>query len=379
MKQKHTTWVDISNEAIQHNILQFKKIIPKSTHFMAVVKSNGYGHGMVNAARVAVVNNVKWIGTVNLDEALTLRKNNIKSRILVLSYFNPLRLKEAIDKNITLTVYGYNAARTIDKIALRFRKKASIHFKVDTGTSRLGLLPEQSVTVIKKIASLKNINLEGLFTHFADAENPNQRVTNNQISKFKKVLQNLSNAGINISVKHCACSAATILNRNSHLDLVRVGISLYGLYSIDPNGTESERVKKRLQLKPALSWRTKVIQIKDVPAQSSIGYGQSFTTKRRMKIALIPVGYWDGLDRKISNNGCVIVRGHRCKIRGRVCMNLSMIDVTNLKIVKTGDIVTLIGKEGKSEITADEIAKKTNTINYEVVTRINPLIPRIYK
>ncbi len=378
MIQKHITWVEISKQAIQHNISQFKKIIPQSTSIMAVVKSNGYGHGMVQTAKIAASMKSTWIGTVNLNEALELRKKNIRSRILVLSYFDPLRLNEAIKRSITLTVYGYKAAKTIDTIAARLKKRVPIHFKIDTGTSRLGLLPEESVTVIKKISALKHIFVEGVFTHFADAENPNQKVTNRQINQFNNVIKDLSNSGIEIPIKHCACSAATILNKMSHLDVVRIGISLYGLYSIESNGGASARAKKRLHLKPALSWKSKILQVKTIPARSSIGYGQTFKAKKRMTIALIPVGYWDGLDRKASNKGSVLVRGQRCKIRGRICMNLTVIDVTHIKNVRAGDVVTLIGTSGKAEISADELADITDTINYEVVTRINPLIPRIY-
>ena len=378
MKQKRITWVEISTHALRYNISQFKKILSPTVHIMAVVKSNAYGHGMYKTAQIVSLNKNIWIGTVNLDEALELRKNGIHSKILVLSFFDPMQLEKAIKQNITLTIYGLQAAKKINRAASKLGKKAVIHFKVDTGTSRLGLLPDKSVETIQKIQLLKNIKLEGIFTHFADAENQNQKVTNNQIAVFKEVIEMLDDLGIEIPIKHCACSAATILNTASHFDLVRIGISLYGLYSIEPNGTKSRRIKKRLGLKPALAWRTKIIQIKTIPAGSSVGYGRTFKTKRAMKIALIPVGYWDGLDRRNSNNGIVIIKGQRCSIRGRICMNLTMIDVTHLKTVCTGDIVTLIGKDGKSEITVDEIAQNTKTINYEVITRINPLIPRIF-
>jgi len=378
MKQKPITWLAISKKALKHNVTQFKKIVPKKSGLMAVVKSNAYGHGLIESAEIFQQAGCNWLGTVNLNEALLLRRAGIKGRILVLSYFHPDKLVEAVRQNITLTIYHYKAAQQIDRISKKLRQRTKIHFKVDTGTSRLGILSEKCLPIIKKIKKLKNIELEGIFSHFADAENPNQKFTTIQLNRFNLLINNLKKENINIPVKHFTCSAATLLNKKSHLNLVRLGISLYGLWSIENNGTKIKKQYSRFNLKPALAWYSKIIQIKELPAKTSVGYGLSYKTSKKIKIALIPVGYWEGYDRKLSNKGEILIRGHRCKIRGRICMNLTMVDITGLKNVKVGDKVTLIGQDSNQKISADELAEKTDTINYEVITKINPLLPRFY-
>ncbi|MCH7492012.1 alanine racemase [Patescibacteria group bacterium] len=372
------TWVAISRSAIRHNIRQLQRIVSPSTQFMAVVKSNAYGHGLIEVAKIAKQAKVSWLATVNLDEALELRASGIKGRILVLSYYHPDKIKEAIKKNITLTVYGYAAAKKINAAAKLLRTKTKVHFKVDTGTSRLGVLPLDCAPMLHKIRQLDNIKIEGIFSHFADAENLNQAFTNRQINTFNKIVSELEIQNIKIPLKHLACSASTILNKESHQDLIRIGIALYGLWSIEKKGWLAKKLLPGLNLRPALSWYTTIIQLKKLPPHSTVGYGASYKTNKDTTLALVPVGYWEGYDRKLSNTGEVIIRGKRCSIRGRVCMNLMMIDVTSLPNVKVGDRVILIGQEGKESITADELANKIKTINYEIITRINPLINRVY-
>lgn len=378
MKNKNVTWLSISKEALLHNVRQFRKIVSKNTQIMAVVKSNAYGHGIIECAKIFKKAGCDWLGTVNLNEALLLRKNGIKGRILVLSYFHPDKLEEAIKKNITLTIYYYKSALLLNQIGKKLKKKVKIHFKADTGTSRLGVLTKNCLLLIKRIKKLDNIEIEGIFSHLADSENPDQIFTNQQINKFEKLLVQLTKVGINIPIKHIGCSASTLLNRRSHFNLVRLGISLYGLWSVEKNGKRVQKLYKQFNLLPALSWYTSIIQIKELPAKAIIGYGCTYKTTRKTKIALMPVGYWDGYDRNLSNQGEVLISGKRCKIRGRVCMNLTIIDVTEVKDIRVGDRVTLIGSGGKDEITADELANRTSTINYEIITRINPLIPRVY-
>lgn len=377
MPHKPITWLEISSSAIRHNIKQFHKVVAKKTELMAVVKSNAYGHGMIEVAKIAVQAGVKWLGTVNLDEALALRRANIRSRILVFSYWHPNKLVEALKRNITLTIYSYSAAKQISLIAKKLHKKVKIHFKVDTGTSRLGARTNDAIELVKKVSALPNIQIEGIFSHLADSENPDQKFTNQQIDSFEKLLTSLEEQGINIPIKHIACSAATLLNKRSHFNLVRIGISLYGLWSVEKDGERVRKLHKQFSLRPALSWHTSIVQVKELPAHTPVGYGCTYTAAKRMKLAIIPVGYWEGFDRRLSNIGEVLIQGKRCLIRGRICMNLTMVDVTHLKNVEAGERVTLIGRDVKEEISADEIARKIGTINYEVVTRINPLIPRI--
>lgn len=373
------TWLEISASAIRHNINQFKKVVSKKTELMAVVKSNAYGHGMVEVAKIAVKTGVKWLGTVNLDEALELRKASIKTRILVFSYWHPDKLAEAVKKNITLTVYSYSAARDISAIAKKLHKIARVHFKVDTGTSRLGARTDFALALIRKISDLPNIQIEGIFSHLADSENLNQKFTNQQIDQFEKLITQLEEQGITIPINHIACSAATLLNQRSHFNLVRIGISLYGLWSVEKDGARVKKLHKQFGLRPALSWYTTIVQVKELAAHTPVGYGCTYTTTKRTKLAIIPIGYWEGFDRRLSNCGEVLIQGKRCPVRGRICMNLTMVDVTHLPNVRAGERVTLIGRDGEAEVTSDDIAKKIGTINYEVVTRINPLLPRLYK
>lgn len=377
LQNNFNTWIEISSKAIKHNLDQLKKIIKPSTQIMPIIKANAYGHGFIEIAKILVKLKVKWVGVASLEEALELRENNIKTRILVLSFYNQKLLNQAVQKNITLTIYSYEVAEKINSISKKLKKVTPIHFKIDTGTSRLGLLANDSVESILRITKLSNIKIEGLFSHLADAENPNQKFTKKQTSIFNKVVKELEINKVKINYKHLACSAAVFLNKDTHKDIVRYGISLYGMWSIKEDNKIVKDIYKKVTLKPVLSWYTKIIQIKKLEAGSSVGYGQSYKTIKKTRIALIPVGYYDGYDRKLSNIGEVLIKGKRCKVIGKVCMNLTIIDVTKINSLKTGDIVTLIGKNRGQFITANELADKVGTINYEILTRINKIIPRL--
>lgn len=361
---------------------------------MAVVKSNAYGHGLIECAKIFEKAGADWLGVVNLDEALALKKAGIKKTVMALSYFDtfstrsgrfPRRprqvdnLTQAIKKGIRLPIYDLKTAKYLSRIALKAHKTAYLHVKIDTGTSRLGVLYGESVGFIKRLLKLPNLRLEGLFSHLADSENPDQTFTNKQIDIFEKVITKLEEQGVNIPLKHMACSAATILNKRSWFNMVRVGISLYGLYSVERNALTTHKKFPWFSLKPVLSWYTKVIQVKEIPAGTNIGYGLTYQAKNKIKIAVLPVGYWEGYDRKLSNQSVVLIHGQRAPVRGRVCMNMTIVDVTDIPNVRVGDRATLIGRDGKEEITADKLAEKIGTINYEVVTQINPLLKRFYK
>jgi len=378
------TWLEISKSSLIHNLKQFKKVISPKIQLMAVVKSNAYGHGLIECARIFEKAGADWLGVVNLDEALALKKTGLKKPVMVLSYFDASPgslgpLTQAIKKGVRLPIYDFKTAKWLSSIALKAHKTAYLHLKIDTGTSRLGALPSESVGFIKRLLKLPNLQLEGLFSHLADSENPNQTFTNKQIDTFEKLITKLEKQGINIPLRHLACSAATILNKRSWFNMVRIGISLYGLYSIQDGLQKIKRKYPWFYLKPALSWYTKVIQVKELSTGTNIGYGLTYKAKRKTKIAVLPIGYWDGYDRKLSNQADVLIHGQRAPVRGRVCMNIAMVDITDISNVRVGDRVTLIGCDGKEEITADELAKKIGTINYEVVTRINPLLTRLYK
>ena len=369
------SWVEISQSALSHNIKQFKKIIGPKVRLLVAVKSNAYGHGLVEVSRIAEKNKVDFLGVNSLEEAEILRKNKIRVPILVLGY---IRLNELIrlDKlsNVSLAVYNQE---TIKKLG-QLNKKIKVHLKLETGTGRQGILPENLLRFIKYTNKHKNINIEGLYTHFANIEDTlEHKFAFNQLEIFRNSIKLLKENNIEISIIHLACSAATILYKQTHFDMVRSGISIYGLWSSNETRLTAERNRKSLKLKPVLTWKSIIAQIKTVKKGLPIGYGCTERVYRDSQIAIIPVGYWDGFDRGLSSIGNVIINNQRAKVMGRVCMNMFMVDVTDIPEAKLEDEVILIGKHGREEITTNEFAKKLNTINYEVVTRINPEINRI--
>lgn len=376
MKHNFTTWLEVSKSAIQYNLGQFRKIIGPHVKLMVVVKSNAYGHGMIPIAKLAFNFGADWLGVVNLDEALELRKAKINHPILVLSYFpwDLEKVKKAIKLKIDLPVYDLKIARLLSKIASKLQKQARIHIKIDTGTSRLGVQIKDAVNFVKKFQKLKNLKIIGIFSHYASSEEKDQTFTNQQTERFRNLLEKLRQDGINIPLAHIACSASTLINPQTHFEMVRVGVAMYGLWP----SQNTKKLASKIILRPALTWKTKIIQIKKIAKKVAVGYGCTFKTKRVTKLAILPCGYFEGYFRLLSNKGEALVAGKRCRILGRVCMNLMMVDVTKIKNAKVGDEVVLIGKQGSQEISADKIAKKIGTINYEVVAKINPTLPRIY-
>lgn len=380
------TWVEIKKSAIKHNLKQFQKIIKGKAKLMAVVKSNAYGHGLAGTAGLAAKSGADWLAVVNFAEALSLRRAKIKKPVFILSFWEQnSQIKQGIKQNIDFPVYTPEQARFLSKTAQQVGKKANIHVKIDTGTSRIGLLPEQAVAFIKKINRLPGLNLRGIFTHYADSESKNQSYTNQQTARLRKVLDDLKKTGLRVPFVHAGCSASTVNNPDSFFNLVRIGIGLYGLWPSKETEESAKKKKLKISLKPALTWKTRIIQIKRVPGNTNVGYDRTFKTKKETKLAILPVGYWDGYSRLLSNpsldgvgRGEVLIRGRRCPVLGRICMNLTIIDVSKLNKVKIGDEAVLIGRQGKEQITAEETAQKAGTINYEFVARINPLIPRIY-
>lgn len=366
------TWVEIDHKAFQKNIAALSQSIGQKVQLMPVIKANAYGHGFLEVARLCSRNKlVDRLCVVSLDEALTLVENKLTRKpIFILDIFD-LELKKisiAARYNIAFPIFSLAQARVLDRAGERTGKKIRVHIKIDTGTSRVGILPKDAVSFIKKIKLFQHLNLEGIWSHFSSSES-NPAVTKKQWQQFVTVNTKLRQEGIAVPFKHMACSAATILYPTMRADGVRVGLALYGLYP-------AEIIKKKISLQPVLSWRTKIIQVKMVPKNTRIGYGGSYVTKRPTLLAVLPVGYADGYDRRFGNHASVLVREKHCPVRGRICMNLTMVDVTNAVGAKAGDVVTLIGQQGKTQITVDDLAKQAGTINYEIVSRINPLIQR---
>jgi len=371
---KNRTWVEVNSEAIKHNLEQARKLLKNDVKLMTVVKANAYGHDLLSLVSVLAEAGIDWLGVDSLKEALVLRKKGIKLPILILGYVLKDNLLETLKNNVSFVVYN---KETIQKLG-SLKEKAKIHIKVETGTMRQGVFVKDLSKFIQLIKKYPNIEIEGVYTHFANIEDTtNHGFAKKQLRAFSEAINVIEKEKIK-PIIHSACSAALILYPETHFDMVRLGISLYGYWSSPQTIVSARNLKRKVELKPALTWKTRIAQIKKVASGSSIGYGLTEKINQDKTIAIVPVGYWDGYDRKLSSIGNVLVRGERCKILGRICMNMLMIDISHLKQVNLEDEVVLIGRQGKEEISVEEIAQKISTINYEVITRINPLIPRLY-
>jgi alanine racemase len=368
------TWIEIDKKAIKHNYEVFRSIISPKCKMMGVVKSNAYGHNLFEFSKELEKLGVDFIGVDSAVEALALRKEGIKVPILVLGYTLPELLKISNEKDISISVSSFDMLLEIKKLDLK-GKKIKIHIKVDTGMSRHGFFEKEISKVLKEIKSNKNILIEGLFTHFAMAKNlAFPTYTNSQIEKFNKWRKAFSNAGYK-PICHASATSGVLLYKDACFDMVRTGIGLYGIW---PSKESQAFCKNKISLKPVLSWKTIIAEVKKLSKGTKIGYDCTETLLRDSKIAIIPVGYWHGYPRVLSSIGEVLVKGKKSKIIGRVCMDIIMIDVTGVKNVKVGDEVILIGKDKKEEISADYLSSLMDASTYEFLTRINPLIKRIY-
>ncbi len=354
------TWIEINLDAIAQNVRNIKKLIGKKTELMAVVKGNAYGHDDIEVSSVVLANGATRLAVNRLEEGIALRKAGFTAPILVLG----LTLKEQAESlvlyHLTPTVADLEMTEKLSVSAIQMNKISKIHLKVDTGMGRIGIFPSEVLAFIKRVKLLKNVEIEGIFTHFSVAEEKDKSYTEDQFRKFKEVLLALEREGINIPVKHVSNSAALFDLPQMWLDLVRPGIAVYGLYP-------SAEVRKTVDLIPAQEFKTKIVFLKELPVGESLGYGRSYITKKRTLVATLPVGYADGYNRLLSNQGEVLVRGRRVPIIGRIGMDQCMIDVTSLPSIEVGDEVVLWGRQGNNVITVEEIARKLGTINYEIV------------
>lgn len=367
------TWVEISAENLRWNIREFDKILPTEVRIIAVVKSNAYGHGLLLAAKIfvsALKKREVWLGVDSVYEGAELRAGGINAPIVVLGYTPIADLLVAAKHDLSLTVYNKETITALGKL----KKKIKLHIKLDTGTTRQGVGEGEIVDFAKLVKKFSNLELEGLSTHYANIEDTaDDTFANIQLERFKKAVSALESAGIKVPLKHTACSAAAIGFPKTHFNMVRTGISLYGHWSSEGVRYAAKNDKIKITLKSALVWKTVIAQIRDVLAGTPISYGLTESVKRKSKVAVLPVGYFDGYDRGLSSVGEVLIKGKRCKVLGRVCMNMVMVDVTDCAGADVEDEVILLG----SDINAEDVAGKLNTINYEIISRINPLIKRI--
>ncbi len=367
------SWVEISRSAIEHNLKAFRNLIGPSVLLIPVVKANAYGHGILEVARICEETaEVDRLAVVNLDEALLLRAGGIKKPIQVLSFY-PLdedAIIEALKKNIILPIYRLDQAKFINRVGERLGLTGVAHLKIDVGTTRVGITLDDMEVFVSELRKYSHLRLEGIWSHFSSSE-ADSAITKKQLSTLIQADEIMKKHGIKVPLKHVACTAASLLYPDSRLDAVRIGLGTYGLYP-------APACQKIIKLRPVLSWKSTLIQVKKVKKGTKISYGGTHTMKKNGLIGIIPIGYYDGYDRAWSNTAEVIINGRRCPIRGRICMNLMMVEIKNSSNTKAGDTVTLIGREVSAEITADELAKLSpNTINYEITTGINPLLPRI--
>ena len=377
-------WAEIDLNAIADNVRELRRITQPQARLMAVVKANGYGHGAVEIARCALQNGASFLGVARIEEGIHLREAGIDVPILVFGYTRPHRAGDLLQYDLTQSIHTGATARELSEAAGSLGTNLKIHLKVDTGMGRLGLLPQNfqpnspeklnpdTIDETLDIAGLSGLDLDGIFTHFASADSADKTYAEYQLDLFLNYLKHLKKAGLNPPLTHAANSGALMDMPRSHLDLVRPGIAIYGLYPSD------EVDRQRVSLKPAMALKSQIIQLKKVPAGFNVSYGSTYTTRKPTTIATVPIGYADGLNRLLSSRGRMLVGGQRVPIVGRVCMDLTMLDVGVIQNVQAGDEVVVFGQQGNETLTVDEMAAELNTINYEIVTGISARVPRVY-
>lgn len=373
MKRYDRCYAQVDLGAIRHNITEARKKIKDTTKIMAIVKADAYGHGAVPVAK-SLLDLVDAYGVATLEEAVELRKNEIDKMILILGYTPEGDYEDLILHDISQAVYTEEMAQKLSDMAVKLGKKAKVHIKIDTGMGRIGFPPtEKTADLIAEIKKFPGIELEGMFTHFARADETTTEPVKEPLKKYMHMVEMLLERGIEIPVKHVSNSASIMRIPEANLDMVRSGITTYGLYP-------SEEVdKKEMDLIPAMQWKAHISFVKDVEPGSSISYGGTFTAQKKMRVATVPVGYADGFKRDLSNRGAsVLVHGKRAAILGRICMDQFMIDVTEIDGVQIGDEVTLFGRDGDAFIPVEEIADASHSFNYEYVCGISPRVPRKY-
>lgn len=364
------TWAEVNLDNIRHNVQELRRLAPDA-QFMAVVKADGYGHGAVPVARAALEAGADWLAVATLEEGIDLRKAGLTVPVLVLGYIPPIQADTVVLYDLQPAVFHLDLVQALAQWGRALMRKVPVHVKVDTGMGRIGVRPDGLVDFVKAAKAYPQIELEGVFTHLATADEPENEFAAVQITRFKDALSMLHDAGFQPRFRHACNSAGLMLHPEGHLDLVRAGIAMYGL-APDP------AVTWPVHLKPALTWKTRIGMLKTVEPGTPISYGCTYRASGRERIASLPVGYADGYFRLNSNRGQVLVGGRRCPVVGRVCMDQTLVRLPDDLDVKVGDEVILLGEQGGEQISAADIAATVGTINYEVVCAISKRVPRIY-
>ncbi len=362
----------INLDAIGHNIREIRKRIEPKTQLLAIVKADAYGHGSLEVSRVCLYNGANQLGIATCDEGIALRQASITVPMLILGNTVDSQLKDVVDYRLTQAVFDFELAQKLSDTAVMYNKTALVHIKVDSGMGRIGFEPtEESLDIIDKIFALPGIQVTGVFTHFATADEKNKDFTMEQYKKFRFITDGIEARGHKGLIRHCANSGAILDCPELQLDMVRSGIITYGMFP-------SDEVSMDISLEPAMEWKSQVSYVKTVDEGVSIGYGRTYFTDKKTKVATIPVGYADGYSRSLSNRGRVLINGKFANVIGNICMDQMMVDVTDIEGVSAGSEVVLMGKQGENQITAEELAKTENTINYEVVCNVGKRVPRVF-
>ena len=373
LEEIRPAWAEIDLDNLSYNLSQIKKLVSDSTEIMAVVKGNAYGHGAVEISKVFLEEGVNKLAVATLSEAIELRNAGIDAEILILGYTPKSQLRSIIKYNITQTIYNYETAYELSEIGKEMNKTCNIHIKIDTGMSRLGFRTEdEDIKNIIKISKLSNVFIEGIFSHFSTADESDKLFVEQQYREFILMINKLEKNNLYIPIKHISNSASIIDLPEYNLDLVRPGIILYGLYP-------SKEVKKEnLKLKPVMTLKAKISNVKIIPKETGVSYGRTFITDKETTIATIPIGYADGFTRMLIDKGNMLVNGKKAKVVGKVCMDQCMLDVTGIEDVYIGQEVIIFGNDEKAN-SVDEIADELKTINYEILCMVSRRIPRVYK
>ena len=379
MDRTLNTVVEVSRSALVHNLGEFRRLVGPRRKLLAVVKANAYGHGIREVAAIAVDEGVDWLGVHSVEEGAALREAGVKIPVLVLGYAPLAVLEEAVARDLRLTVYNRETVARLAVLAARLRKTVRVHVKVETGTWRQGVAPRELGAFVRDVRRRPGLAVEGLSSHFANIEDTTRHdYPRRQLAAYRAACRELGAGGLRVPVRHMSCTASTILFPERDFNLARVGIGLYGLWpSKETYLSCLLDGKEPVSLRPALAWKARIAQVKKVPAGADIGYGCTYRTTRPTVLAVVPVGYYEGYDRGLSNAAHVLVRGRRAPVRGRVAMGFFTADVTDVPGVRLEDEVTLVGADGPERIAAEDLAALTGTISYEVVSRINPLVPRV--
>lgn len=373
LNRMRPVWAEIDLDSLAHNMREIRRLTHPNARVMAVIKADGYGHGAKIIAQTLLDNGADLLAVAVLDEAVELRKAGFDVPLLVLGYTSPQQYAEVVRYDIKQTVYALTSAQALSAEALRQKKHAKIHIKIDSGMGRIGYAPnEEAANEIVQISKLPGIDIEGIFTHFAIADDLDKNYTGEQYERFSSFCAELDRLGVHIPLRHCANSAAIIDLNGMHMDMVRAGIILYGL-------APSQEVRlDTIDLKQVMSLRARISHVKTIDAGQSVSYGRKFIADKPTAIATLPIGYADGYTRMLTGKAYALVHGVRARVVGRICMDQCMLDVTGLD-VSVGDEAVLFGRQGEGFISIDELAEALGTINYEIVCMINKRVPRVYR